>query len=105
MECKYIESPGGFDWDGGNAEKIQKKHRVSVSECEEVFWNKPLDMARDESHSQTEDRFGALGRTNEGRLLALFFTIRGSKIRVISARDMSKKERKVYEEIKADTEV
>ena len=86
----------GFDWDEGNLEKNWFRHGVSPLECEEVFFNQPLIVAPDERHSQKEDRFFSLGRTDRDRYLFVVFTLRGRKIRIISARDMNKKERKVY---------
>lgn len=86
----------GFEWDNGNLLKNWEEHRVSASECEQVFFNKPLLTGSDEKHSQKEVRFYALGQTDTGRLLFVVFTVRGNLIRVISARDMNKKERKVY---------
>lgn len=88
----------GFQWDAGNAEKNWEKHRVSTAECEQLFFNRPLLVADDVAHSQAEPRFYALGRTDEGRLLFVVVTLRGELIRVISARDMSRKERKAYGE-------
>jgi len=85
-----------FQWDKGNADKNWERHRVSRSEAEEVFFNQPLVVADDDIHSTTENRYFALGRTNRGRLLFTVFTIRSRKIRVISTRDMTKKEREVY---------
>src|SRR5574337_428238 len=86
----------GFEWDAGNLAKSWEKHEVSGSECEQVFFNHPLVAARDEKHSGEEDRYFALGHTDAGRLLFVVFTIRKDLIRVISARDMNRKERKVY---------
>jgi hypothetical protein len=86
----------GFEWDNHNAAKIWSKHHVSPSECEQIFFNLPLIVADDEKHSEKEKRYYVLGHTDTGRLLFAVFTIRGDKIRVISARDMSRKERKVY---------
>ncbi|MBI4715241.1 MAG: BrnT family toxin, partial [Nitrospirae bacterium] len=88
----------GFDWDAGNARKSEK-HGVMQAEAEQVFFNEPLLMLHDEKHSRSESRFHALGRTNEGRLLHITFTLRdeGTKIRVISARDMHSKERRAHE--------
>jgi uncharacterized protein len=86
----------GFEWDTGNVEKNWQKHRVSAAECEQVFFNQPLIAAPDVAHSEQEPRFFSLGQTDAGRLLFLVFTLRGALIRVISARDMSRKERKVY---------
>ena len=87
-----------FEWDEHNAEKNWRKHRVIPSECEELFFNRPLVVEDDARHSARENRFYALGHTDAGRLLFVVFTVRKSKVRVISARDMNQKERKVYEE-------
>ena len=90
----------GFDWDEGNARKNETKHSVSQSEAEQVFFNEPLIIREDTKHSIRESRFHALGRTNESRLLHLTFTLRqdGTQIRIISARNMSRKERTFYEQ-------
>lgn len=96
MTPKRLLSATGFEWDAGNLEKNWLKHGVSPLECEEIFFNQPFIVAPDEKHSQKEERFYALGRTDSERHLFLVFTIRGKKIRVISARDMNKKERKIY---------
>ena len=87
----------GFQWDEGNAEKNWIKHKVSGDECEAVFFNEPLLVALDVEHSHAEPRFYALGQTDEGRLLFVVLTVREKLIRVISARDMSRRERKEYE--------
>ena len=87
----------GFDWDKGNLDKNWLKHKVSNAECEEVFFNQPLLIIKDEKHSQKEKRCHALGKTESGRLLFMSFTIRNNTIRIISARDMSKKEQEQYE--------
>ncbi len=87
----------GFGWDAGNRGK-NTKHRVSDDECEEVFFNLPLVLASDEVHSEHEDRSYVLGQTNAGRQLFVAFTMRGTQIRVISARDMTRKERRTYDE-------
>ena len=90
-----------FDWDRGNADKNWERHRVSWAECEEVFFNRPLVVADDELHSETEHRYYALGRTDAGRLLFVAYTLRGERIRVISARDMTRRERKEYDHARA----
>ena len=92
----------GFNWDAGNARKSEKKHGVSQAEAEQVFFNTPLLMLEDFSHSVIESRIHALGKTNEGRALHITFTLRteGTLIRVISACDMHRKELSVYEQIK-----
>lgn len=88
----------GFQWDKGNEAKSFIKHKVTEFECEQVFFNKPLLIEDDEKHSNTEKRYFVLGKTDLGRRLFIVFTIRKNLIRVISARDMSRRERRVYEE-------
>lgn len=89
----------GFEWDAGNQRK-NDKHGVSTAEAEQVFFNAPLLLLDDVAHSQAEARFHALGQTDDGRGLHITFTLRrdGELIRVISARDMHKKERRVYDQ-------
>lgn len=89
----------GFDWDDGNARK-NDKHGVSMAESEQVFFNEPLLLIADTKHSYGESRFHALGKTDDGRMLHITFTLRQAdkKIRVISARDMHRKERAIYEQ-------
>ena len=89
----------GFEWDEGNARK-NERHGVSMAEAEQVFFNSPVLVLRDPKHSEVEPRFHALGKTNEGRRLHISFTLRdgGQFIRVISARDMHRKERAIYEQ-------
>jgi uncharacterized DUF497 family protein len=86
----------GFEWDEGNRTKNWIAHLVKEHEQEEVFVCRPLRFSDDLKHSQDEDRFLALGKTKANRLLFLSFTIRGTKIRVISARDMNDKDKKRY---------
>ncbi len=88
----------GFDWDEGNLEKNWITHQVTPGECEEVFFNLPLLFYPDPAHSQIETRYFVLGRTNAKRSLFVVFTIRNNNIRGISARDMSRKERKIYDQ-------
>lgn len=94
-----LDKISGFSWDDGNARK-NEKHGVGQAETEEVFFNQPLLLLVDARHSDRELRFHALGKTNEGRELHITFTLRadGTLIRVISARDMHRKERIVYEQ-------
>ena len=87
----------GFDWDEGNLFKNLEKHSVTHLEAEQLFFNEPLIVNYDEKHSQMELRWYGLGITDTRRLLMVVFTIRQNKIRVISVRDMSRKERKTYE--------
>ena len=95
IDLSYVT---GFDWDENNREKNWEKHQVRAGECEEVFFNLPLLLESDPDHSQKEPRYYVLGHTIAGRRLFIAFTIREDKIRVISARDMSKKERSIYEQ-------
>jgi uncharacterized DUF497 family protein len=89
----------GFEWDEGNARK-NEHHGVSMAEAEQVFFNAPLLVLPDPKHSETEPRFHALGKTYQGRRLHITFTLRdaGQLVRVISARDMHRKERVIYEQ-------
>lgn len=86
----------GFQWDKANAEKNWLKHSVTPSECEQIFFKMPLIIENDEKHSQKEDRYYALGKTDKHRLIFVVFTIRNNHIGIISARDVNKKERQVY---------
>jgi len=106
MEEDPLESCDGFDWDDGNINKNWIHHGVAFWECEEVFFNQPLVVQSDVTHSIHEDRYYVLGRTNSDRRLFIVFTIRENLIRVISARDMTRRERKIYEQNeKEDTSV
>jgi uncharacterized protein len=89
-----------FDWDDGNRTKNWTRHEVSWLECENVFFNDPLFVLPDPTHSKQKERFHALGHTNHGRLLFISFTVRKERIRVISAREMSRRERRAYSEQK-----
>ena len=95
-----LEQIVGFDWDEGNIRKSADKHDVSQAEAESIFFNDPLILAEDLRHSHGEQRFNALGKAGQNRLLHVTFTLRqnGTTIRIISARDMHRKERKLYEQ-------
>jgi len=97
MDHKILECTG-FQWDAGNSEKNWISHQVTKSECEQVFFNQPLIIGDDEKHSEIEKRYFALGQTDNSRLLFIVSTIRENLVRVISARDMNKKEREVYQQ-------
>jgi uncharacterized DUF497 family protein len=94
-----LNAATGFDWDDGNTRK-NDKHGVSMAEAEQVFFNAPLLLLADVGHSQQEIRVHALGQTDSGRGLHITFTLRqaGALIRVISARDLHRKERAIYEQ-------
>ncbi len=88
-----------FQWDSGNIHKNLIKHNVSTQEAEEIFTQRPFLTSKDAQHSTiAEQRYHGLGQTKNKRKLQVTFTIRGEKIRIISVRDMDKKERKQYEE-------
>ena len=97
MESVSLPEFKGFDWDEGNVNKNWESHKVRPHEAEQVFFNHPLIVADDVKHSGTERRYFDLGQTDDNRALFVAFTLRGNLIRVISARDMSRPERKVYQ--------
>ena len=99
MTLPDLDKVVGFDWDEGNFRKNEKKHYVGRVEAEQIFLNEPLLFLLDEKHSRQEKRFHGLGRTSLNRFLHVTFTLRSNDtlIRIISARDMHKKERKIYE--------
>lgn len=91
-----LPKPTRFEWDKGNEKKNWEKHEVHAKEAEEVFVNRPRRIWRDKKHSQKENRLTILGITNTERFLYVVFTVRNGNIRIISARDQSKKERELY---------
>jgi uncharacterized protein len=93
-----ISTIEGFEWDNGNRDKNRISHRVEWTEAEEAFFGVPVVVSPDPKHSLSENRMVLLGRTLADRRLVVVFTVRRNHIRVISARDMSKKERKLYDE-------
>ena len=94
-----VEKIVGFDWDNGNSRKSADKHDVSQAEAESIFFNDPL-IDEDSRHSKGEQRFNAMGTTTGERPLHVTFTLRGNGtlIRVISAREMNRKERQAHEQ-------
>lgn len=100
MRSDYPEFTG-FDWDIGNKEK-NLKHGVHASECEQVFFNEPIVILDDPKHSVAEDRYAAFGQTDQGRRLVVVYTQRSGLLRVISARDMNRRERQFYENATED---
>ena len=94
---RKLPVPISFIWDLGNQRKNWEKHGVDYREAEEIFLGKPLKIYRDLKHSQKEDRLTALGKTEKERKLYIVLTVRYDKVRIISARDQSRKERKLYE--------
>lgn len=103
---KILPEPIEFEWDKGNIDKNLITHGVSNKDAEEVFINEPGFIFEDAKHSAVEKRYMIWGITEVGRKLSVIFTMRGNKVRVISARDMHIKERRAYEEeIKTNTEI
>jgi uncharacterized protein len=82
-------------WTLQRGDTAAQRHGVTAGTCEQVFFQEPLLVTPDPRHSQDEERWAALGRTADGRSLAIVFTLRGELIRPISARDMSRKERRL----------
>ncbi len=95
---KLFDNCESFEWDKGNSGKNLICHQVMQGECEQVFFNEPIILFNNEKHSQIENRWFLLARTDAERLLFIVFTIRENAIRVISAKDMNKKEREKYNE-------
>jgi uncharacterized DUF497 family protein len=91
-----LDACAGFEWDEGNAHKNWGRHQVTPEEAEDVFFNEPLVVRSDVRHSKREKRYYALGQTGGGRCLFVAFTLRHSLLRVISVRDMNRKERDAY---------
>ena len=93
MEYNPFSGVVGFEWDSHNTDKNRNKHGVESGECEEVFFNALLIVSPDQAHLALEQRYHTLGCSDSGRALMIVFTIRNERIRVISARDQSRKER------------
>ena len=98
---EFLGGLEGFEWDAGNSDKNWRSHQVRQAEAEQVLLNRPVVFATDLEHSRAEARFFTLGRTDSGRHLAIVFTTRGTRVRVISARPMSRAERRAYGQVEA----
>lgn len=94
---RFLRQPAAFEWDKGNKGK-NRKHRVTDEECEETFFDPQKKLLKDVLHSQTEPRYLLIGSTKHQRLLFVVFTFRNDKVRIISARDLNQRERRLYEE-------
>lgn len=94
---RFITRPFEFLWDPGNKDKNLIQHKVTNEECEETFFDLNKRILKDDLHSYTEKRYILLGKSKKGRLLFIVFTMRGKKIRIISARDLNKRETYLYE--------
>jgi uncharacterized DUF497 family protein len=93
---EFFPDVEGFQWDEGNSSKNWARHGVSQTEAEQIFLNRPVVVIGDVAHSGAEVRYFSLGRTDGGRLLTVVFTVCGQLLRVISARPMSRRERRGY---------
>lgn len=100
-----LPEPVSFEWDRGNLDKNYRRHKIANKEAEEVFDNEFKFVFEDKKHSETEKRYGIFGQSKNGKLLSIVFTIRNNRIRIITARNMSKKERRSYEKIKINPEI
>lgn len=102
---KALIQASSFEWDKGNKDKNWSKHKVTQKESEEIFFHRPLLIFPDPYHSEKEKRYLALGQTAKKRRLFLAFTYRSKKIRIISARSMSRRERKNYEQVEKNSKI
>jgi hypothetical protein len=103
IKNNLIKDVTGFIWDEGNINKNKSKHGLDFWTIEEVFFNKPLIIDFDNKHSLTEQRWFALGKTDNNERIMAVFTIRSNKLRIISARKMNKNERLIYEKAETNT--
>lgn len=93
---KTVKEAFEFEWDKGNIGK-NLKHKIEDKEAEEVFLDGQRFIFKDHVHSEGEERLRILGKTKKGRLLFVAFTVRSNKVRIISARDINRKEVYLYE--------
>jgi uncharacterized DUF497 family protein len=98
-----LDACTGFEWDEANAHKNWDRHQVTEGEAEDVFFNEPLIVRCDTAHSKKEKRYYALGQSDVGRYLFVAFTIHRSLIRVISVRDMNRREKEAYAKYEKET--
>ncbi len=95
---KIFDQFSGFQWDRGNIDKNLINHNIENWECEQIFFNRPLIVLDDPKHSVAEKRWAAFGKTDTERFLIVIYTKRHNLIRVITARDMNRRERMFYNE-------
>lgn len=89
-----------FEWDSGNSQKSSKKHDISIEEIESVFEVKmAIPVGRQVYPIVKEERLCLVGPSKTGRMLSVVFTLRGGRIRPISGRPASRKERGLYEKV------
>lgn len=87
-----------FEWDPEKARRNRRLHGVSFAEAAEVFGDELSSTVPDPDHSEGEERYLTFGQARPGRYLVVAYTERGGRIRLISARKMTRRERKAYEE-------
>jgi uncharacterized DUF497 family protein len=94
-----------FEWDSANVSKSKQKHGVDTEEVESVFDLKlAAPLGRQVAPETSEERLCVVGPSSEGRLVSVVFTLRNGRVRPISSRLASRKERKLYEEVRKATE-
>ncbi|GAB4400371.1 MAG: BrnT family toxin [Anaerolineales bacterium] len=91
-----------FEWDPQKAARNLAKHGVSFAEAATVFGDPLSVTVSDPDHSDEEDRFIIVGQSYRGRLLMVSFGERGDAVRIISARELTRAERRAYEEQRHD---
>lgn len=101
---EFFPDVAGFEWDDGNSDKNWRQHGVTQAEAEQVFLNRPILIASSPGRSEEETRYFALGHSDLHRRLAIAFAIRKHLLRVISARPMSRRERRFYAQTQATQE-
>ncbi len=97
MDIVDLPEPLEFEWDEANKNKIWLKHKLSAEECEEAFSTEQIFRQADELHSDKENRYILIGNTKKSKKIFIIYTLRKNKVRVISARNMHKKEQNFYE--------
>jgi len=102
---RILSKPIEFEWDAGNTNKNLIKHKVSNKECEDVFTSNRFLLLKDQPHSSLENRYIVIGPTVSTKILKLIITLRDRRVRVISARPASRKERQFYEKTIKNPEI
>jgi len=87
-----------FEWDPSKASSNERKHRVAFTEATTVFGDPFAYTFNDPDHGGSESRFVTLGLSDRRRLLIVVHAERGGRLRIISAREATRNERKIYEE-------
>ncbi len=87
-----------FEWDPKKSTANERKHDVTFQEASTVFGDRLAMTFADPDHSKNEERYLTFGLSMQNRLLVISHTYRGEKTRIISARLMDRKERRIYEE-------